>query len=83
MGVALWIASGLVAFATARIIPFGRNRRLLLEMLTSIALAFLAGAGATALDFGGWGTLDWRAGIFCFCVSLAGLALMRLAGPRP
>ena len=78
MGVALWIASGLVAFATARIIPFSRTRRFLFELLASIALALIAGVGATALDFGGWGTLDWRAGVFCWCVTLAGLALTRL-----
>lgn len=82
MGVALWIVSGFLAFATARIIPFDRSRRLAPDLLAALVLSALAGVVATALDFGGWATLDWRAGAFCYCVTLAGLALMRLIAPR-
>jgi hypothetical protein len=81
VGVALWIASGLLAFLTARIIPFATGRRFP-ELMTAILLAMLAGVTATALDFGGWATADWRAGGFAYFVSLAGVGMLRVIRPR-
>jgi hypothetical protein len=37
----------------------------------------IAGAVATALDFGGWNEPDWRAGVFAFASALAVIGWMR------
>ena len=50
MGVALWIASGLIAFFVARLIPFGRRERWLAEFLTTLFAAMALGVLATAFQ---------------------------------
>lgn len=78
MGVVLWIVAALVAFLVARIIPLGRRPSWRLELVAAIAAGALAGVVATALDFGGWGALDWRAAVFCTLCALAVLGVTRL-----
>ena len=78
MGLALWITCGMAAFALARLIRQGRGRRWLAELLLALVAATILGGVATALDFGGWRELDWRAGAFAFGGSFAALGLLRL-----
>ncbi len=49
------------------------------ELLAALIAAMLAGIVATALDFGGWQELDWRAGTFAFLTGSTAIALTRLA----
>ena len=71
MGVLLWIAAGLVAFLVARIVPLLRPASKRGELALALAAGGGAGVAATALDFGGWGVLDWRAGLFAFLCAVA------------
>lgn len=80
MGVALWVACGIVAVALARIIPI-RRRSLFAEAVVAAATATLAGLVATALDFGGRSELDWRAGVFAFLVAAAAVGALRIVIP--
>ncbi|HEX9981652.1 MAG TPA: hypothetical protein VGF69_00175 [Thermoanaerobaculia bacterium] len=67
MGIGLWAISGVTAFFFARIVPWGRDRRWLIELITALLAAATLGFTATALDFGGWQEPDWRAAAFvCF-----------------
>lgn len=81
-GLALWLASGFVAWLSARIIPPGRARRpskqWLGELAVSLVAAFALGVAATFLDFGGWREPDWRAGLFAFLGAFAAAGLFRL-----
>ena len=77
MGVALWSTCGLVAFALARFVPSGRRKSWLGELVASLLTAFLLGIAATALDFGGWRELDWRAGLFAFLGAAAAVGIFR------
>ena len=70
MGIALWLASGVVAFLLARIIPQGRGNALL-ELTAAVGTALILGVVATAFDFGGWREVDWRAGLFAFLGAMA------------
>lgn len=74
MGVASWAVSGIAAFLVARIVPFSRQTRWKTELVTAVFAALIAGLAATALDFGGWRELDWRAVVFSFfsALTLAG-----------
>jgi hypothetical protein len=83
VGVALWLGCGVLAFLVARIIPPGRRRAWLAELLVALVTSALLGLVATALDFGGWRELDWRAGAFAFLGALAAAGLVRLATSRP
>ena len=78
MGVALWLLCGVAAFAAARSIRSGRPDGYLTELLTALLLAFAAGLAATALDFGGWNEVDWRAGTFALFVAFAAIGTVRL-----
>ena len=78
MGIALWVACGIVAWVVARIVPFLRRTQWLSELLLSIVAAAAAGVGATALDFGGWSEADWRAGVFAFVCAFALIAWVRV-----
>ena len=69
--------AGLGAFGAARLIRAGRTERWWLEALVAILIAVAAGLAATALDFGGWKELDWRAGAFAFCCAFAAVGLLR------
>ncbi|HYC58348.1 MAG TPA: hypothetical protein VEK79_02165 [Thermoanaerobaculia bacterium] len=84
MGIALWLVSSAVAFFLARILPARRRRVWLGELSTAIVAALLLGITATALDFGGWNELDWRAGLFTFFGALTAVAVLRLTiSPTP
>ena len=82
VGIALWLLSGVAAFFIARIIPLQRPRRWWPELMVGILVALLFGIVATALDFGGWNELDWRAGAFCAFGSLAVVGIMRVITQR-
>lgn len=66
MGIALWLACAAVVFFAARSVPYARPIAWLAELIVAIVSAIALGAAATALDFGGWKELDWRAGLFVF-----------------
>jgi peptidoglycan/LPS O-acetylase OafA/YrhL len=83
MGLALWLASGTVAFAIARFIPRGRSRKWLGELVVAWIAALLLGVAATALDFGGWGEPDPRAGLACGFAALAIVGILRVATHSP
>ncbi|MEO8216171.1 MAG: hypothetical protein ABI718_03715 [Acidobacteriota bacterium] len=83
MGLVLWASAALAAFLIARLIPSGRQRRWRDELFVALPAGVLAGMLATALDFGGWRELDWRAGLFAFLLSFAGVALVRLVRLTP
>jgi uncharacterized membrane protein YeaQ/YmgE (transglycosylase-associated protein family) len=83
MGIATWMAAGLIAWALARLIPLGKTGAALAELAAALGAALLCGAAATALDFGGWQELDWRAAAFAFLGASAAVPLVRLAGRRP
>ncbi len=73
MGAALWVASALVLFLIARVVPPGRSNDYLRELMIALAAAILCGAIATALDFGGWRVADWRAIAFVACGTAAAI----------
>lgn len=77
MGIVLWLACGGAALVLARIVPAGRTRRWLAETFIALVVAFACGVIATALDFGGWKELDWRAGAFAFLGAFAAIGLIR------
>jgi hypothetical protein len=77
VGIALWLTSALLSFALARLIPAGRRRPWFGELVTALLAGMLLGVLATALDFGGWAELDWRAALFVFLGSLAAVAVFR------
>ena len=77
MGIVLWAAAGIVAFLVARIVPVGRGRAWIAELLVALGASLLLGALATALDFGGWRELDWRAGVFALLGALAAVGFVR------
>ena len=78
MGAALWLLASFLAFAVARIIPSGRPPRFLPELLLASGAGVVTGVTATALDFGGWSELDWRAAMFVLFGVLATVAVARL-----
>jgi hypothetical protein len=78
LGIALWLACGLVAFLTARLVPFARRANWSGELIAAILASFLFGIAATALDFGGWNELDWRAGVFAFAGACTAAGAVRL-----
>ena len=78
MGAALWFAAAVSAFLTARALPPGRPPRWWPELAASLLFGALLGLTATALDFGGWNELDWRAALFVAFGSLLGLGALRL-----
>ena len=80
VGIGLWIVCGLAAGFLARIVPLGRRKRLWIELAAAIVTAFLLGTLATALDFGGWNELEWRATLFAFLGALAAVGITRAVG---
>lgn len=78
MGIATWLMSGLVAWASARIVPFGRRPRWIAELIVALVTAAVFGLTATAMDFGGWRELDWRAALFAFFGAFAAVGVIRL-----
>jgi hypothetical protein len=82
MGTLFWLASGLLAFFFARIIPLGRGRSWSPELASALAASLALGVVATALGFGGWRELDWRAGMFSFFGALAASGIVRALAVR-
>jgi predicted MFS family arabinose efflux permease len=78
MGAALWVASALGLFLIARIVPPGRRQNYLLELVIALTVAILCGVAATALDFGGWRTTDWRALLFVLLGTSAAIGALRV-----
>ena len=68
--------------AVARVIPALRRAHWLTDLLVAVIAAIAAGLTATALDFGGWNELDWRAGVFAFACALAVAGWMRVVKLR-
>ena len=62
-------------FFAIRLVRFGRPEGWIRELFTVVIGALVLGGVGTALDFGGWNELDWRAGLFVLfgCVALAGV----------
>jgi hypothetical protein len=81
MGIALWIACAGVVFLTIRNVRFGRPAGWIGELFAVVTGALILGGVATALDFGGWNELDWRAGLFVLFGSFAISGLLRLCLP--
>ncbi len=82
MGALSWLLAALAVFGIARIIPSGRRSNYLRELLVVLLAATLFGTIATALDFGGWRTLDWRSALFVLLGALTavgGYRALRLA----
>jgi hypothetical protein len=71
VGVVFWLLCGGAVFAASRAIAAGRPERYTGELLLALVASLLAGLMATALDFGGWAEIDWRAGAFVICCVFA------------
>lgn len=71
MGIALWMICAAAVFFGIRNIRFGRPAGWMGELFAVAIGAVVLGGIATALDFGGWNELDWRAGLFVLFGSLA------------
>ena len=82
MGLASWLAAAFVAFALARIVPFGRSHRWLLDLLIALIVGLLLSGVATELDFGGWNELSWRAALLAFLGAFGVLGIVRIFGAR-
>ena len=83
MGIALWFLTSVAGFSLARMTPWRRRPAWAGELSVSIAAGLLLGAVATALDFGGWNELDWRAGLFVFLGALTAAGVFRLTISAP
>lgn len=73
----MWATAALSVFLTARIVPAGRNKNYLIELLVAIAAAAVFGLTAMALDFGGWRDPDWRAVLFVLLGTAAATGAQR------
>lgn len=78
MGIASWLVAGLLAFALARAMSLGRKSRWKGELVLALVTSLLLGVLATALDFGGWQELEWRAGLFALLGASAAVGVLRL-----
>ncbi|HEX3579345.1 MAG TPA: hypothetical protein VHY33_12345 [Thermoanaerobaculia bacterium] len=79
MGIAFWITCALAVFLAIRNIRFGRPSGWIGELFAVVIGALVLGGIATALDFGGWNEMDWRAGIFVVLGSFAVAGAIRFA----
>lgn len=79
MGIALWMLCAAAVFFAVRKVRFGRPAGWIGELFAVVIGALLLGAIATALDFGGWKELDWRAGLFVLFGSAAVAGAIRFA----
>jgi hypothetical protein len=77
VGIGLWLGSGFAAWILARIVPLRRGAGRWGELAAALTAALLLGTLATALDFGGWNALDWRAGVFAFLGAFAAVGVIR------
>lgn len=78
MGTVSWVVAGLAAFLLSQIVPHARRGRHWKELMVALVAAIAGGMTATALDFGGWKVLEWRAALFAFFVTLAVMGFMRI-----
>ncbi len=78
MGVSLWLLCGVVVFAASRAIRPARPDGYAGEFIAALVVAFAAGLAATALDFGGWNEVDWRAGAFALLCAFAAIGAVRM-----
>ena len=78
MGITLWLLRGVASFVASRAIAAGRTDRRTGEVVAAVVVAFVAGVAATALDFGGWNELDWRAGVFAILCAFAAVGCVRV-----
>jgi len=86
MGIGLWMLCAAAVFFAIRTVPFGRPIGWIGELAAVVISALIAGAAATALDFGGWKEPDWRAGLFVLFASAAACGVVRfvrLANSEP
>ena len=86
MGIGLWMLCAAAVFFAIRSVPFGRPIGWIGEFTAVVISALIAGAAATALDFGGWKEPDWRAGLFVLFASAAvcgAVRFVRLANSEP
>jgi len=86
MGIGLWMLCAAAVFFAIRSVPFGRPIGWIGELAAVVISALIAGAAATALDFGGWKEPDWRAGLFVLFASVAVCGVVRfvrLANSEP
>jgi hypothetical protein len=79
MGLAIWGAAALLAFALARMLRSRRRGRWFVELGLALVTAAILGLTATALDFGGWEEPDWRAALFVFAGAFAAIGMFRFA----
>ena len=77
MGIASWAAASSAALVIARIVPWGRDRRWLPEIVTVLLAGGACGLIATAMDFGGWQEPDWRAALFVLLGAFAAVGVVR------
>jgi hypothetical protein len=78
MGIALWLGCATTVFFVARTVRYARPPRWIGELVTALISSIVMGVIATALDFGGWNELDWRAGLFVFFGTAAILGALRI-----
>jgi hypothetical protein len=71
MGIVLWLLCAAAVFVAIRNVRFGRPVGWIGEFFAVVFVALLLGAVATALDFGGWNEVDWRAGVFVLLGAMA------------
>lgn len=82
MGIGTWILAGIVASLLTRYVALGRPARLLPELAAAVMGAAVFGVVATALDFGGWNEVDWRAAVFAFLGALLVTGALRTLSAR-
>jgi hypothetical protein len=83
MGIALWMTCAVAVFVAIRNVRFGRPVGWIVELFTVVISALLLGGLTTALDFGGWKELDWRAALFVLLGCFAMTGVLRLClSPR-
>ncbi len=78
MGVALWLLCGVAGFAASRAVRPARPDGYAGELTAALLVAFAGGLASTALDFGGWNEVDWRAGAFALLCAFAAIGAMRM-----
>jgi hypothetical protein len=85
VGIATQTVAGLLALVIARIVPFARPRRWWIELIVCLFGSLAAGMIATALDFGGWATFDWRAAFLGFvtAILMSGVTRITLLLSKP
>lgn len=81
MGFLSFLLAALAICALVR--SFDRSRTLTFDLALSLTTAMAAGAGATAMDFGGWAAFDLRSSGFSALVALTALLVARIFTDSP